>query len=233
MTIDTTPNKARSGTRGTPPDAAAHAVEQVRQMIMSRRLAPGHQLRQETLAEELGVSRSPLREALRALEAEGLLRHLPNQGYFVTRLRSGELNQVYLMRRVLERELLIRLQPPGAAVLRSLSETNARMARARAAGRAAEMLSLNRAFHFEFFNLSPLVLVTRQVERLWHMSEAYRSVYLWFPATQDRILAEHEAMIDALAAGDSDLLVEIADRHRSAAETAVTEYLRGEEAAAV
>jgi DNA-binding GntR family transcriptional regulator len=210
-------------------DATARAVRTLRDMVINRRLGPGEQLRQDSLAEGLGLSRSPLREALRTLETEGLLVHLPNQGYFVARLRSGDLQQVYLMRRLLEAELLRSLRTPSAAELESLRAENGRIRESVGEGNLNQVLRGNRRFHFAIFALSPLELVTRQVERLWHQSEPYRATYLWLPATQERILADHEAMIAALAAGDRERLVEVADRHRAAAEESVVGFLRGEE----
>jgi DNA-binding GntR family transcriptional regulator len=210
-------------------DATARAVRALREMVMSRRIGPGQQLRQDELAEEMGLSRSPLREALRMLETEGLLVHMPNQGYFVARLRSAELKQIYLMRRLLETELLRTLRRPSTGDLSALRAENERMRKSVASGRLTEVLQDNRSLHFGIFILSPLELVTRQVERLWNLSESYRAAYLWLPAARERIIAEHSLMIDALEAGDVEELVALADSHRSAAEASVIGLLLGEE----
>jgi DNA-binding GntR family transcriptional regulator len=61
-------------------------LEAIREMIYQGRLSPGQQLRQEELAIALGVSRNPVREALKGLQAERFVGHSLNQGYFVTRL---------------------------------------------------------------------------------------------------------------------------------------------------
>jgi DNA-binding GntR family transcriptional regulator len=213
----------------TEQDATARAVRTLRDMVMSRRLGPGQQLRQDGLAEEIGLSRSPLREALRTLETEGLLIHVPNQGYFVARLRSSELRQIYLMRRLLETELLTTLRPPSVQELSELREENRQIQRSVSQAKLAQMLRANRRFHFGIFALSPLKLVIRQVERLWHLSESYRAAYLWLPAAQERIVDEHVAMIAALESHDAKRLIAVADRHRSTAEAAVIGLLRGEE----
>jgi DNA-binding GntR family transcriptional regulator len=210
-------------------DATAQAVRILRDMIMSRRLGPGYQLRQDDLAEEMGLSRSPLREAFRTLEADGLLTHVPNHGYFVVRLRSAELQQIYLMRRLLEKQLLKSLRSPSGAELASLRRENDRMGKFVQDGNVTGLLQANRQFHFGIFALSSLDLVIRQVERLWHMSESYRAAYLWLPAAQQRIIVEHKALVDALEAGDVEGLIRVADGHRSAAEASVLALLRGEE----
>jgi len=210
-------------------DATARAVSTLRDMLVNRRLAPGQQLRQDSLAEQLGLSRSPLREALRILESEGFLWHQPNHGYFVTRLRSAEMHQIYLMRRLLETELLTSVRRPTPDEVRTLWQENELMRSSSAAGDLNSVLRGNLRFHFGIFSLSPLDMVARQVQRLWHLSEPYRSTYLWLPETQQRILTDHAAMISALAEGELDELVAIADRHRSAAQRSVVAFLRSEE----
>ena len=202
----------------------------LRDMVMSRRIGPGQQLRQDGLAEELGLSRSPLREALRTLETEGLLVHLPNQGYFVARLRSADLRQIYLMRRLLETQLYRTLRAPSTGELSKIREENERIHHSVRDGNLAQVLHANRKFHFGIFALSPLDLVMRQVERLWHQSESYRAAYLWLAAAQEQIVVDHIAMIAALESNDIKGLIAVADRHRSTAEAAVVSLLRGEEA---
>jgi len=210
-------------------DATARAVRAVRDMVMNRRIGPGQQLRQDGLAEELGVSRSPLREALRTLETEGLLVHVPNQGYFVVRLRSSEMRQIYLMRRLLETEILRTLRGPSGRELAVIRAENEQIRTFVSEGSPMRVLQANRRFHFAMFVLSPLDLVIRQVERLWHMSESYRAAYLWLPEAQQRIVEEHSGMLAALERGDHGLLVSLADAHRAAAEASVIALLRGEE----
>jgi DNA-binding GntR family transcriptional regulator len=211
-------------------DATARAVRTLRDMVMGRRIGPGQQLRQDGLAEELGLSRSPLREALRTLETEGLLVHVPNQGYFVSRLRSSDLIQIYLMRRLLETELFRTLRAPSTEELSKVRDENEHIRQAVKDVNLGQVLLANRKFHFDIFAMSPLELVMRQVERLWHQSESYRAAYLWLPAAQEQIITEHEAMIAALESNDIKELIAVADRHRSTAEAAVVGFLRGEEA---
>ena len=212
-------------------DATGRAVKKLREMIVSRRISPGQQLRQEVLAEDLGVSRSPLREAFRTLESEGLVVHWPNQGYFAARLRSAELQQIYLMRRLLETELLRTLRAPTAPEVSELRGLNRRMKALTQEGDLTAVLHANQQFHFQMFALSPLNLVQRQVERLWQISEPYRAAYLSIPASRERIVDEHAGMLEALANGDTGGLVERADRHREEAVRSVVALLRHEEGA--
>jgi DNA-binding GntR family transcriptional regulator len=168
-------------------------------------------------------------EALRTLETEGLLRHVPNQGYFVVSLSSSEMRQVYLMRRLLETELYRTLRKAGRDELRSIRSIHSEIKEAVAKNDIGAVLEANRRFHFAIFALSPLVLVTRQVERLWHQSEPFRAAYLWLPEAQRRITAEHAAMLRSLESYEMNDLIGIADRHRSAAEASVVRLLASQE----
>ncbi len=206
-------------------DLTREAIEALREMIVRRQLAPGAQIRQVELASRLGLSRSPLRQALSALETEGLVTHEQQRGYFVARMSVDHLSQIYRMRELLETELLRTVRVPEASELAPLAARNDEIAAAMADGDVAGMLVANRAFHFALFELSPLGAIRQDVERLWNTSEPYRATYLWQPTTRRRIIREHEQMLAALARGDRTRLVQIADRHRGAARAAVTELL--------
>jgi DNA-binding GntR family transcriptional regulator len=206
-------------------NATARATTAVRDMIMRRRLLPGQQVRQEQLAKNLNLSRSPLREALRTLEAEGFVRSVSNQGYFVAEFSASELKQMYLVRRLLEAELLKTVRKPADEDIAALRAHNQAVAAGVEAGSITRMLTANRNFHLTLLRMSPLSLILREVERLWDLSEFYRAGYLWLPETRTRIVLEHEAMIEALAAYDIDRLVELAGEHRQASEQTVLTLL--------
>jgi DNA-binding GntR family transcriptional regulator len=206
--------------------AVATALGAIRDLIRRRELLPGEPVRQQDMAKRLGMSRVPVREALKALQTEGIVRHSPNQGYFVAKFSSAELDQIYLMRRVLETALLQHLDWPDEEVLAAISEINDGLARAAHSGEVALVVQLNREFHEAVFSLSPLKTVHREVARLWEMSDSYRALYLYGPA-RERIAAEHQAMLDALAARDLDALIAATDRHRGVAQEEVAAMLGG------
>lgn len=194
----------------------AHVVEQIRYMMRRRELLPGQALRQEALAERLGVSRVPVREALKALQAEGVVRHQPNAGYTVTRLSAEELRQAYLMRAALEAAVLRELPRPGSDLLAELTGLNERIAEAGEARDILRTVELNHEFHFALFRSSGLHLIVDELERIWKMTEAYRSVYVYDEAARKRIVREHRQLISALRRGDTDRAVRIMDDHRAA-----------------
>jgi DNA-binding GntR family transcriptional regulator len=185
-------------------------------MIVRRRLYPGQQIRQEELAAELGMSKAPLREALKALEMEGLVHHAPNQGYFTARLSGTDLQQIYLMRRLLETELLLALRPAEVPDINHLQALNAEMVRVGIDSPLGQFAELNREFHFRIFSLAGMSLVLREVERLWQISDSYRplSIFDSFGSVHQRIVADHDEMVAALQVRNLSRLVQTADKHR-------------------
>jgi DNA-binding GntR family transcriptional regulator len=213
--------------------AVEHVIEQLREFILTGRIAPGVHLQQEDLAVQLGVSRAPVREALKALSMEGLLLHSPNRGYFLRRLGASELHQTYLMRKLLETYLLETMEWPDEAELIELEAINERMASAGAQGGRTTMVTLNREFHFRIFAAANAPVILDEVRRLWDLSDAYRSIYLYSSESRERIVHEHRELISALRQQRLARCIEIMDAHRSAAELRVAEVLGASDYAVV
>ncbi|MEV6927374.1 GntR family transcriptional regulator [Dactylosporangium sp. NPDC051485] len=192
------------------------AAAQIRGLIIDRVLLPGEKIRQVELAETIGVSRSPLREALRTLEAEGVVAYHANRGYVVSRLDDEDLAQIHRMRSLLESELLRTVVKPTREQLAALKDINDRLADAVKAHEVAEIVRLNRLFHFSLFELSPLNLIRREVTRIWQLSDVYSAAWWWrTPAAGARIISEHKAILTALRKYDIDGLIDISERHRT------------------
>src|SRR5438093_12123886 len=85
-----------------PPTTQQFVLGELRRAITSGQLRPGTPIRQEALSEQLGVSRVPLREALKTLEAEALVVHEVHRGYFVAELSLEDLREVYRIREILK-----------------------------------------------------------------------------------------------------------------------------------
>ena len=192
------------------------AAAQIRGLIIDRVLLPGEKVLQVELAERIGVSRSPLREALRTLESEGLVAYETNRGYVVARVGDDDLAQIYRMRELLEDELLRTVRRPDAEVLNELKDLNDKMMISIDERNVTEVLRHNREFHFKIFDLSPLGQVRKEVGRLWQMSDIYSAAW-WRrqPEAKKRINTEHKAIISALRKYDLDKLVEICATHRT------------------
>nr|WP_068166048.1 GntR family transcriptional regulator [Rhodococcus phenolicus] len=195
-------------------------------MIITGDLLPGQPVRQELMAERLGVSRLPIREALRQLASQGLVEHRRNVGYTVVRLEQSEFDQIYLMRNALEREVLASLPHFDDDALAEIRGLGDRVAEA--AGRAdlLEMRLANQDFHFAMFDRSPLGLVVTEIRRLWRLAMPYHAAYIFDADVRRRVIAEHDAMIDALTKHDNERLIMLMNEHRRGGEAGATMLLR-------
>lgn len=209
---------------GGPTESTTTGVErclfQIRQMILDGQLLPGQKLHQADLAKQLNVSRIPVREALSKLQAEGILRHRANTGFVVARFSGEDLSELYLMRRLLETELM-RTADLSAVDPAELESIDRDLAAIPPAERPDEYQETNHKFHFAIFERSPLVLVREEVQRLWYRSSFYRSLYLSEADVALHVHEEHLEIIKAVRANDLDALIRASDVHRDSTENLI------------
>jgi DNA-binding GntR family transcriptional regulator len=196
----------------------------IRSMVLSGQLLPGPKVLQKELADSLGVSRIPVREALAQLHAEGILDHRSNTGFTVGRFDSEDLAEIYLMRRLLETELIksADLAQVDVALMKRIHKSMAKVDPVREAERYQE---LNQQFHFAIFEASPLKRVRQEVSRLWYMSGFYRAFLLYLDERAASLHLEHKEMLEAVQAKDAKRLVKVSDEHRNWTEKTVVRRL--------
>ena len=188
-----------------PMSKTAYVLARLRQELANGDIHPGQQLRQVEIAERYGVSPTPVREALRLLEADGAIRYSPHRGATVTELSPQELSDLYLMRQAME-AMLTRLAaeratPEQIAEVRELHEDLA----ARTADTPADELSrLNREFHLAVLRLGSELITQHVITPLWH-GFLPPSKSQWRSAESNtRFVDEHEKIVAALEKGDAD-----------------------------
>ncbi len=210
------------------PKTAQEAVlSELRRMLVTGELAPGEPLRQEALAETLGVSRVPVREALKVLEGEGAVVHEPHKGYVAAELSVDDLVEVYRLREILEAEA-IRVAVPRltASDLDALAAAAADVDSAGRSGDVTAMTEANRRFHFLLFDAAGMPRLSRTLRQLWDATDVYRSVYFSGVTNRQRVKHEHKALLVALRSGDAAAAVRAQHEHRDNSVTAVTAALR-------
>jgi DNA-binding GntR family transcriptional regulator len=203
---------------GAPGTTQEHAVAWLRQAIIAGELTPGGRVIQEEIAERIGVSVAPVREALRVLEQEGQLTYRPRRGYYVTELRVEDLEEIYELRQVLE-ERAARHALPGLD-----EDSVARIALAAKdcmdaveVGDVAAELAANRRFHFGILETPEHPHIVRLIRLLWDSTEAYRALYYNSPAERRASVDAHDRILAAVRTRDADLLVAELDSHRQRA----------------
>ncbi|WOI58276.1 GntR family transcriptional regulator [Palleronia sp. LCG004] len=183
------------------------------------RLNPGDRLRETELAERLGVSRTPVREAIRQLEADGIVTHVPRQGAAIRRLDYAEVMELYEMRTVLE-GTAARLAARAASEIEieELFDMNRQMA---ALGSAPEAFILNRQFHAALLDAAKNRFLTRSIHALQKALMILGPTTLTEPDRAEKAVEEHFGVLEAIKARDGSLAeaamrahIEIAQRVR-------------------
>ena len=191
-----------------------HVYSALRERILSGDLPRGAKLRQASLADELGVSRTPLREALRRLSAEGLVEFEPNRGATVSELDFGDMRHAWSARVALEpgaaRLAAERRHAPAIAAMRTaIAHQRA------AAGNKIESFAANRAFHLALAAASGNPHLTRFAEMLWvpRLGVPIYQAQAAEPAGPQAWADEHERIADAIAGGDADAAERLTRAH--------------------
>lgn len=185
--------------------ATSHRIAaSLREEILSGQFAPGTRIRQEDIAEQFGASRSPVREALRMLDADGLVTLIANTGAWIAQLSLTECEEMYLIRERLE-PLLLKTSMPylteeslvRLAILALEMEANQDV---------ETFLRLDREFHLLSYSGASTALLGEMVQRLWNTTEHYRRAYTRLLASNGFKTAhyEHYLLLAAITRDDAE-----------------------------
>lgn len=175
---------------------ASAATDQLREMIMSGALVEGTPLRQDELAAHLGVSRTPLREAIARLEAEGLVRNDPHRGAVVIKPSIHELREVYEIREALE-VLGGRLAVPKVTD-EALQKLSGILDEIDAASSSDDWAHLNTRFHMEMYAVAERPQLQGLIGQMRNRSELYVRLLVSKPGRSDKAQHEHREILSAL-----------------------------------
>jgi DNA-binding GntR family transcriptional regulator len=172
-------------------------TEQLRRLILSGAIKDGAPLRQDALAEEMGTSRIPVREALSRLESEGLVASYPHRGYVVTALSRADIQELFDLRAMLEPEL-IRLAIPNftESVYEEASALLHQFDDAIAANDIHSWGELNRRFHLVLYAPANRTRTLEIVRGLLINSDRYTQVLLTLGKAFSRALEEHSTLLE-------------------------------------
>ncbi|CAB4341063.1 MAG: FCD domain-containing protein [Actinobacteria bacterium] len=195
--------------------AQSQVLRELRKLIATGALEPGQQIIQDSLASALGVSRVPLREALKVLEGEGHVSYHPHRGYFVADLSVADLTEVYRIRALLEAEALLHAVPLLTTEdIEHLQELADNIVNSEFADDVMAVSDANRRFHFAIFEASNMPRLVRMIRTLWESTDAYRSVYMSDPENIAQMDREHQEMMAAIAVRDTKKVIDLQSAHR-------------------
>jgi DNA-binding GntR family transcriptional regulator len=193
-----------SGSKNRPTTISEYVCSEIRDKILAGAYPLGSKLDQQSLAVQHEVSVIPVREALRQLEAEGLVRILPRRGAFVIELSPPEIKELFHLRAVLE-GYATELAAPRltASQLQGLHRITEQLEQATADGDIPALLELNRSFHFYIYEAAESPLLMSILSGLWDRATVYRRLYGKKPESHHRFLVEHLQVLRACESGDA------------------------------
>ncbi|MBP2366803.1 GntR family transcriptional regulator [Pseudonocardia parietis] len=186
----------------------------LREEIFSGNLKPGESLPERTLAEGLGVSRTPVREALFTLQSEGLVELTPNRGATVRRITSKDIVQIYSLRAVLEAYAAAEAARTRTRKdIDALLDAQAKLERVGVSGTAHEQALADLAFHRLISDATGSSLLRTIMGQVLAFTVSYRSRYS-YPAERAALAIEqHRNILEALRAQDSELAERLMAEH--------------------
>lgn len=197
-----------------PPPAAERVYSHVKQAVLERRYEGGTLLTEGDLAEAVGVSRTPVREALLRLEVEGLIKLYPKKGALVLPVSAQEIGDVVETRLLVEEHAARKVVPAAPQLIERLEELLDEQRRYAAAGDLAAVSVSDRCFHAEIVRSAGNRILERLYDQL--RDRQLRMGVAVMHAHPDRIaknIAEHAEILEALRTGDAEAAAAAVHRH--------------------
>lgn len=206
--------------------ASERVAEIIGQRILSGKLQPGQRIKQDELANELEISRIPVRDALRILETRGLVTLKANTGARVASLTAHDMDISYKIRERLEPLLLAESMPNLTAA--DIADMRAIKAQMEATDDVETFLTLNREFHWAAFRGNESPILAQIVERLWDTTQVYRHAYARLALQDDErrsvMNAERELLLGAIERGEVDMAPRVLAIHIRRAHMGLLKY---------
>ena len=192
----------------------AKVFERIREDILTQRYQRNDELKEMTIAKELGVSRTPVREALRQLELEGLVNMIPNKGAFVIGITNKDIRDIYEIRSMLE-GLCARWAAKNVTdkEIDMLEEINDLSEFHVAKERYEKVLDLDNRFHDMLYQIAGSRMLNHTLSDYHHYLEGVRKVTLSSHERVENTIQEHRAIVAALKSGNAVEAETLANQH--------------------
>ncbi|OHX14679.1 GntR family transcriptional regulator [Chromobacterium sphagni] len=206
-------------------------TESLRRRILSGEFADGQQLRQEALSNEYGVSRVPVREALRQLEAEGLIQIIDHKGALVSKLSLEDVLELLEVRSMLEGSLLkaaipCQTQADHDAAQQTLREFEVALNN----NDVRHWGEINSRFHLALYRAAKRPNTLALIEQLHNKTDRYTRMQILFTRTMERAHEEHTRLLEMCRKGKAEEAAEFLRYHILSAGHALESYLKSQQA---
>lgn len=207
--------------------ASNKAYDIIRTRILFGHFPPGTRLKEEQLCEQCGVSRTPIREALRRLHQEGLVHFAPHRGAQVPEWSADDLDEVFALRSVLEgyaaARAAERIQPATIDELQRIAQEMESIVAAKKPGYEAAFLAANKSFHNAILEATGSQRLREMLAHVIELPIMHRTFEKYSDADIARSLGHHRELIDAFRAGDSEWACSVMKSHLHAAHRALVQ----------
>jgi DNA-binding GntR family transcriptional regulator len=177
----------------------AIVLDDLRKRILTGEFRPGERINESELATKLGISRSPVREAFRVLESEGLISTLPRKGSFITEISPEDVDELFDLREILECHAVHcirrRAQSEPAEISQLIEKVSGELFK------EPDAFSVISGFHFNLVELSNRYRLVELYKILGVSLRRYQLVYLSKKGQRDISLEHHKGIVDALKKG--------------------------------
>lgn len=210
----------------------SHRVfEVIRSRIINGEYESGKQLVEQKLGKELGVSRTPIREALKQLELEGLIENYPNRGMFVKGVSRQDFEDIFLMRTELEKVALgLAIDRISNTEIQELEEIYALMEYYTSQSKMERLMDLDLQFHVAIYEATKSYYLIQTLKEFQSFVKTTRVFSFHRPNRMPISLKEHRAILDAIISRNKEEAInEMASHLKNVYENVYTIILEGEE----
>ncbi|MFK8032333.1 MAG: GntR family transcriptional regulator [Gammaproteobacteria bacterium] len=204
------------------PNISEEVTQTLRHMISDGRLAEGSRINEVQLSKSLGVSRTPLREALMGLVAEGALKSIPRRGYFVEQLSTAEFQSLYAIRVLLDPEALKTSRTFSTQQLDELDTLNQAMAFEHSVD---ESIDLDDQFHLGLIAGCDNTVLVDLIKQFMSRTRRYEYAYMKQAEHQSNAITQHDAILSCLRADDRSGACEALRINLTSGIAPITEWL--------
>lgn len=202
---------------------ARRITDALRELVLTGQLAPGTPLSQSKIAEDFGVSRIPVRDALRILAGEGLVDHSAPT-VVVRPLSIGELQELYELREAVE-PLVTRLALPNIGLAEIMQMTSLLQTMESGSRSTHEWLEANARFHGLIYTRAARPRAVELTEQLRRLTDRYLHLHLSVIGRTEHLHAEHNQILDAVRRCDSEAVGELTREHLITSHHFILDYL--------
>lgn len=203
-----------------------HVVDRIRELTLSGSLEPGERLNEVRLASQLGISRTPLREALSRLVVEGALFVSPGRGFFVSPLSEAEVREIYPIRAILDPAALRLSGIPSRASIGRLKALNQKFVKSTDALNAVE---IDDAWHLELLSGCPNKTLVELIQQFMRRTRRYELGLMRSRRSVITSGADHDFIIESLEAGHLEGACAALERNMESGEQPILAWLKSRE----